>query len=108
MSANQRYKIKLNKEKPTVQEVNQHKNFKRVLSQYRRSSKREPLHAQLLKLNKLLPTLFIMVFVIIIVFYYDSTRRDKPVNKAPIEQNDSTKVKPTPPLIKTDSTNNKD
>ena len=98
MSANQRYKIKLNKEKPSDQEVNQHKNFKRVLSQYRRTAKREPLHTQLLKLNKLLPTLFIMVFVLIIFVYYDSVQNKKPKQKAPIEQNDSTKTQ-TPPLL---------
>lgn len=98
MSANQRYKIKLNKEKPSNKEVNQHKNFKRVLSQYRRTAKREPLHAQLLKLNKLLPTLFIMVFVLIIFIYYDVAKDRNEPEKTPIEEIDSTKVI-IPPLL---------
>ena len=103
MSANQRYKIKLNKEKPSHKEVNQHKNFKRVLLQYRRTAKREPLHAQLLKLNKLLPTLFIMVFALIIFIYYDVAKKQNEPEKTPTEKVDSTKVNTPLPLQPVDS-----
>ena len=94
MSANQRYKIKVNKKKPTPKEVNQHKNFNRVLSQYNRTSKRQPLHTQLYKINKLLPVIFVMIFIIMIVMYYDTFKKLKaPDTKTPtpVEQNDSTK-----------------
>jgi len=95
MSSNQRYKIKVNQAAPSETEVNEHKSFKRVLAQYRRTSKREPLHAQLVKLNKLLPTL-IMTIVLMIVIYYASVERkiDQNGEKAPTEIQDSTKTNP--------------
>lgn len=101
MSANQRYKIKVNKKKPTDQEVNEHKNFNRVLSQYNRSAKRQPLHAQLYKLNKLLPVVFVMIFIMMIVMYYDYFKRLKAPNNTPkqgVEHDDSTKIKQQPQL----------
>lgn len=102
MSANQRYKIKVNKKKPSDTEINQHKNFNRVLSQYnKRTAHKQPLHTHLYKVNKLLPVVFVMIFIIMIVFYYDTFKKLKATDPpAKIEQTDSSKVDESVPLLK--------
>ncbi|MGB0523962.1 MAG: hypothetical protein ACPGJS_13425 [Flammeovirgaceae bacterium] len=108
MSANQRYKVKVNKKKPTEQEVNQHKNFNRILSQYNRTSKRQPLHTQLYKINKLLPVIFVMIFIIMIVMYYDTFKKLKAPTPPPTEQHDSINSTEPAPILQElkDSTEN--
>jgi len=70
MGVNQRYNIKVNPPQPTKEEVNQHKNFNRILSQYNRSKSRVPLHQSLYKVNKLVPVIIVTILIILIVFYY--------------------------------------
>ncbi|MBX2842319.1 MAG: hypothetical protein KTR26_11130 [Flammeovirgaceae bacterium] len=66
-----KYKININKPKPTEQEVDLHKNFNRVLSQYKRShtNKRKPMHKILDKFNRFV-SLFILIIVLCLVILF--------------------------------------
>ncbi|WP_020530916.1 hypothetical protein [Flexithrix dorotheae] len=66
-----KYKININKPKPSEKEVDLHKNFNRVLSQYKRShtNKRKPMHKILNKFNRFM-SLFILIIVLFLVILF--------------------------------------
>ena len=71
MGVNQRYDIKVNPPKPTPAEMDQHKNFNRILSQYNRSKSRKALHEPVNRVNKLLPVVIVSILILLLVFYYN-------------------------------------
>ena len=81
-----KYKLNINKPAPEEQEIEESKNFNRVLRQYREKRQSSSLHSVLLKLNKQLPVLIITILMIMIVFYFSKVMKK-------IEQ----KTEPKPP-----------
>ena len=83
MGVNQRYKIKIDTEQPSDEELNQHKSFNRVLYQYNRSKTRQPLHHVVYKMNKLIPIIAVAIFIIMIVMYYHKFKNKNNQPKEP-------------------------
>jgi hypothetical protein len=83
-----KYKVNINKPAPQEQEIEDSKNFNRVLRQYREKRESSSLHTILLKLNKQLPVLIITILMIMIVYYFSKVMKkiDKIEQKTPPKQ----------------------
>ncbi len=78
-----KYHIKVNEPPPSEAEIAQHKNFNRVLAQYRRSKKSSSLHDSVARLNKHIPVIVLMLVLAMLIVYFAklSTRRPEPPNQ---------------------------
>lgn len=83
-----KYKVNINKPAPEEQEIQESKNFNRVLRQYREKRQTNSLHSVLLRLNKQLPVIIITVLMILIAFYFSRIMKklEKIPPKNPTEQ----------------------
>lgn len=83
-----KYKVNINKPAPEEQEIQESKNFNRVLRQYREKRQTNSLHNVLLRLNKQLPVIIITVLMIIVAFYFSRVMKklEKIPSKNPKEQ----------------------
>jgi hypothetical protein len=81
-----KYNIKVNRPQPSEAEIDQHKNFNRVLAQYRRSKKSRSLHDSVSRLNKHIPVLVLMLVLAMLIVYFAKLmrKRPSPPPKAPI------------------------
>jgi hypothetical protein len=64
-----KYKLNINKPAPEEKEIEESKNFNRILRQYREKRRTKSLHNVLLKLNKQLPVLIITILMVLIIIY---------------------------------------
>ncbi len=70
-----KYKLNVNKPVPEEQEIEESKNFNRVLRQYREKRQTNSLHNVLLRLNKQLPVLIITILMILMIFYFSKVMK---------------------------------
>ncbi len=81
-----KYKLNINKPAPEEKEIEESKNFGRVLRQYREKRKTNSLHSTLLKVNKQLPMLIIMIVMILVAFYFSRVMKKWEDKKNPKQQ----------------------
>lgn len=66
-----KYKININKPVPTDQEINQFKNFNRVMQQYNRRTGHRKMQPNFLqRINRYIPVLILAIIVLIMVFIF--------------------------------------
>jgi hypothetical protein len=65
-----KYNIKVNRPQPTEAEIDQHKDFGRVLAQYRRRQKSRSLHDTVARLNKHIPVLVLVLVLAMLIVYF--------------------------------------
>lgn len=73
-----KYHIKVNEPPPSEVEIAQHKNFNRVLAQYRRSKKSSPLHDSVARLNKHIPVIVLMLVLAMLIVYFAQLSKRRP------------------------------
>jgi uncharacterized membrane protein (DUF106 family) len=81
-----KYKLNINKPAPEEKEIEESKNFNRVLRQYRQKRKANSLHSSLLKINKQLPMLILIILMILVAFYFSKIIKRLDEKKNPIQQ----------------------
>jgi hypothetical protein len=74
-----KYNIKVNRPQPTEAEINQHKDFGRVLAQYRRRQKSRSLHDTVARLNKHIPVLVLVLVLAMLIVYFAKLMRRRPL-----------------------------
>ncbi|GAB4110944.1 MAG: hypothetical protein OHK0057_02370 [Thermoflexibacter sp.] len=67
-----KYKLNINKPKIEEKEIEEFKNFHRVLRQYREKRRSKSLHNVLLRLNKQLPILIISILMVLLIIYFST------------------------------------
>ena len=80
----EKYKIHIDKPSPSDQEINQFKNFDRVLNQYNRRNKKSSLHTIIFKQNKLFP-IVIIILIMLGVIYYFKRRKEIREKEVPVK-----------------------
>lgn len=88
-----KYNIKVNRPQPTEAEIDQHKDFGRVLAQYRRRQKSRSLHDTVARLNKHIPVLVLVLVLAMLIVYFAKLMRRRP---QPAPRPASSWVVPTP------------
>ena len=73
-----KYKININKPVPSDQEINQFKNFNRVMQQYNRRTGHRKMQPNFLqRMNRYLPVLILAIIVLIMVFIFRMVNEEK-------------------------------
>ncbi len=66
-----KYQININKPVPSDQEINQFKNFNRVMQQYKRRTGHRKMQPNFLqRMNRYIPVLILAIIVLIMVFIF--------------------------------------
>lgn len=77
MEKENKYKININKPVPSDQEINKHKNFNRVLQQYRRTGHRKMQPNFLQRMNRYIPLLILAIVFLILMWIFKVVNADK-------------------------------
>jgi len=73
-----KYKININKPVPTDQEINQFKNFNRVMQQYNRRTGHRKMQPNFLqRINRYIPVLILAIVVLIMIFIFRVVNENK-------------------------------
>jgi hypothetical protein len=72
-----KYQININKPAPTDQEINEHKNFNRVMQQYRRPGHRKMQPNFLQRINRYIPILILAIVVLVMIVLFKVVNENK-------------------------------
>lgn len=69
-ATNHKYQVRVNANPPSKKQMQEHKDFHKLMLQYKRTKRRKPLHSVLGRVNKLMPLIIIILSLLVILLFY--------------------------------------
>lgn len=82
----EKYKVIINKKEPSDEEINQYKDFDRILDRFERRHKREPLHQVLFRINRLAPIILLAILAALLLLFYWQNQQPRKETPQPEKQ----------------------
>ena len=78
-----KYNLKIDDPEPSEEQIQSHKDFGRVLRQYKQQPPRRSLHDIMLRLNRFLPLIIMLILVLLLIGIYQKFKNPKKQDTPP-------------------------